>query len=123
MFVPVHLGNTFWSICVASSEHDVFADLTTFRNKLAVTMSMFFIVGVALSTLGARAWLIVKEQEKNARAELKIAEQRNQLTIFLASVCLASCQGRSPHELSQPLTAILGNAHAAQLLLEQSERI
>ena len=79
VFVPVHLGNTFWSICVASSEQDVFADLTTFRNKLAVGTSIFFIVGLVLSTLGARAWLIVKEQEKNARAELEIAQQRNQL--------------------------------------------
>ncbi len=33
VFVPVHLGNTFWSICVASSEQDVFADLTTFRTR------------------------------------------------------------------------------------------
>ncbi len=121
VFVPVRLGNTAWSICVASSEQDVFADLTTFRNKLAVTMSIFFIVGVALSTLGARAWLIVKEQEKNARAELKIAEQRNQLTHLSRVNLLGELSGSLAHELSQPLTAILGNAHAAQLLLGQPE--
>jgi C4-dicarboxylate-specific signal transduction histidine kinase len=121
VFVPVRLGNTVWSICVASSEHDVFADLTTFRNKLAVTMSIFFIVGVALSTFGARAWLIVKEQEKNARAELEIAEQRNQLTHLARVSTLGELSGSLAHELSQPLAAILGNAHAAQLLLGQSE--
>jgi signal transduction histidine kinase len=121
VFVPVRLGNTFWSICVASSEQDVFADLTTFRNKLAVAMSIFFIVGAALSTLGARAWLIAKEQEKNARAELKIAEQRNQLTHLSRVNMLGELSGSLAHELSQPLTAILGNAHAAQLLLGHSE--
>jgi C4-dicarboxylate-specific signal transduction histidine kinase len=121
VFLPVHLGNTVWSICVASSEQDVFADLTTFRNKLAMTMSIFFIVGVALSTLGARAWLIAKEQEKNARAELEIAEQRNQLTHLSRVNLLGELSGSLAHELSQPLTAILGNAHAAQLLLGQSE--
>ncbi len=121
VFVPVRLGNTVWSICVTSSEQDVFADLTTFRNKLAVTMSIFFIVGVALSMLGARAWLIAKEQEKNARAELKIAEQRNQLTHLSRVSMLGELSGSLAHELSQPLTAILGNAHAARLLLGQSE--
>jgi signal transduction histidine kinase len=121
VFLPVRLGNTFWSICVASSEQDVFADLTTFRNKLAVTMSTFFLVGVALSTLGARAWLIAKEQEKNARAELEIAQQRHQLTHLSRVNMLGELSGSLVHELSQPLTAILYNAQAAQLLLEQSE--
>src|SRR6202044_2280963 len=121
VFVPVRLGNTFWSICVASSEQDVFADLTTFRDKLAMTMSIFFIVGVALSTLGARAWLIAKEREKNVRTELEIAEQRNQLTHLSRVSMLGELSGSLAHELSQPLTAILGNAVAAQLLLGHSE--
>ncbi len=121
VFVPVHLGNTFWSICVASSERDVFADLTTFRNKLAVGMSIFFIVGVALSTLGARAWLIVKEQEKNARAELQIAQQRNQLAHLSRVSTLGELSGSIVHEISQPLTASLSYAHSAQRLLGKSE--
>ena len=113
-YVPVRLGNTFWSICVASSEQDVLADLTAFRNKLAVAMSIFFVVGVALSTLGARAWLIVKEKEKNARAELEIAQQRNQLTHLSRVNMLGELSGSIVHELGQPLTAILSNAQAAQ---------
>ncbi len=121
VYVPVHLGNTVWSICVASSEQDVFADLTTFRNKLAVTMGIFFIVGVVLSTLGARAWLIAKERERSARAELEIAEQRNQLTHLARVSMLGELSGSLAHELSQPLTAILGNAVAAQMLLRSSE--
>lgn len=121
VYVPVRLGNTFWSICVASSEEDVFADLASFRNKLAVAMSIFFIVGVILSTLGARAWLIVKEEEKNAQAELEIARQRDQLAHVSRVNMLGELSGSIVHEISQPLTAILSNAHAAQLLLKQSE--
>jgi signal transduction histidine kinase len=121
VFVPVRLGNTFWSICVASSEQDVFANLTTFRNKLAVAMSIFFIVGVVLSTLGARAWLTVKEQEKNARAELEIAQQRNQLAHLSRVSMLGELSGSVVHEISQPLTASLNNAQAAQRLLGRSE--
>ncbi len=121
VYVPVHLGNTFWSICVASSEQDVFADLTTFRNKLAVTMSIFFVVGVALSTLGARAWLIAKEKEKNALAELEIAQQRNQLTHLSRVNMLGVMSGSIIHELGQPLTAILSNAQAAQLFVARPQ--
>ncbi len=84
--------------------------LTTFRNKLAVAMSIFFIVGVVLSTLGARAWLIVKEKEKNARAELEIAQQRNQLPHLSRVNMLGEFSGSIVHEISQPLTASLNNA-------------
>jgi signal transduction histidine kinase len=121
VYLPVRFGNTFWSICVASSEKEVFADLTAFRNRLAAAMSIFFIVGVILSTLGTRAWLIVKEKEKNARAELEIAQQQNQLTHLSRVNMLGELSGSIAHEISQPLTAILSNAHAAQLLLGQSE--
>ncbi len=84
--------------------------LTTFRNKLAVAMSIFFIVGVVLSTLGARAWLIVKEKEKNARAELEIAQQRNQLPHLSRVNMLGEFSGSIVHEISQRLTASLNNA-------------
>ncbi|HME39584.1 MAG TPA: ATP-binding protein [Steroidobacteraceae bacterium] len=121
VYVPVRLGNTFWSIGVASSEEDVLADLTTFRNRLAVAVGILFIVGVVLSTLGARAWLIVKEQEKNAQAELEIARQRTQLTQLSRLGTLGELSGSIAHEISQPLSASLSNAHAAQLLLAQPE--
>jgi signal transduction histidine kinase len=120
VYVPVRLGNTFWSICVTSSEEDVLADLATFRNKLAVAVGVLFLIGAALSTLGARAWLIVKEEEKNARAELEIARQRIQLTHLSRVSMLGEMSGSIAHEISQPLSASLVNAHAAQLLLRQS---
>ena len=121
VFVPVRLGNTFWSICVASSEEDVFKDLTTFRNKLVLGMSVLFLISVALSTLAARAWLIVKEEEKNVRSELEIARQRSQLAHLSRVTMLGELSGSIAHEVSQPLTAILSNAQAAQMLLDQSE--
>ena len=121
VYVPVRLGNTFWSICVASSEEDVFTDLTTFRNKLIVAMSIFFVVGVILSTLAARVWLIAREEKRNARAELEIVQQRNQLTHLSRVSMLGELSGSIAHEIGQPLTAILSNAHAAQLLLQRSE--
>ncbi len=121
VYLPIRLGNTFWSICVASSEQEVFANLSAFRNRLALLVGVFFIVCVALSTLGARAWLIAKEEEKNAQAELEIAQQRTQLAHLSRVSMLGELSGSIAHELNQPLTAILSNAQAAELYLSRSE--
>ena len=121
VYLPIRIGGTFWSICVASSEEEVFADLSSFRNRLALLVGVFFIVGVALSTLGARAWLIAKEEEKNAQAKLEIAQQRNQLAHLSRVSMLGELSGSIAHELNQPLTAILSNAQAAEIYLNHSE--
>jgi PAS domain S-box-containing protein len=73
-YMPVRLGPTFWSICIASAERDVFADLLTFRNKLAVVIGGLFLCGMVFATLGAKAWLIVTEEEKRRLAEEKLRE-------------------------------------------------
>ena len=72
--MPVHTGNTFWSIAVASAERDVLAGLISFRNKLALVVVALFIGGMVFSTLGAKAWLIVKEEEKRKQTEQKLQE-------------------------------------------------
>ena len=78
VYMPVHIGNTFWSIAVASAEQDVLSGLISFRNKLALVIGALFICGMVFSTLGAKAWLIVKEEEKRELTEEKLrdSEQR-----------------------------------------------
>jgi PAS domain S-box-containing protein len=74
VYMPVHLGNTFWSIAVATAEQDVFAALISFKNKLALVIGALFICGMVFSTLGAKAWLIVKEEEKRKQTEIELRE-------------------------------------------------
>jgi PAS domain S-box-containing protein len=81
VYMPVHLGNTFWSIAVASAEQDVLSGLISFRNKLAIVIGAIFILGVVFSTLVAKAWLIVKEEEKRKQAEKKLQESVKDLKI------------------------------------------
>ena len=73
-YMPVHVGNTFWSIAVASAEQDVLSGLNSFRNKLVLVIGALFIFGIVFSTLGAKAWFIVKEEEKRKQAERKLHE-------------------------------------------------
>lgn len=74
VYMPIHIENTFWSIAVVSAEQDVLSGLISFRNKLAVVIGALFICGMVFSTLGAKAWLIVKEEEKRNQAEQRLQE-------------------------------------------------
>jgi PAS domain S-box-containing protein len=72
VYMPVHIGNTFWSIAVASAERDVLSGLISLRSKLAYVIGALFLCGMVISTLGAKAWFIVKEEEKRKQAEKKL---------------------------------------------------
>lgn len=74
VYMPVRLGNTFWSVAVASSEAEVVSALSTFRNRLILAMGAVLLGGLVLSTMGAKAWLIVREEGKRRRAEEELRE-------------------------------------------------
>jgi two-component system cell cycle sensor histidine kinase/response regulator CckA len=86
VYMPVQIGNTFWSIAVASAEQDVLSGLNSFRNKLAAVIGLLFMGGMVFSTLGARAWLIVKEEEKRRRAEIKNRDAQELMAAVFNSV-------------------------------------
>ena len=78
VYMPVHVGSTFWSIAVDSAEQDVLSGLISFRNKLAFVISALFICGMLFSTLGAKAWFIVKsKRKKNANRRKKSFRKAN----------------------------------------------
>jgi two-component system, cell cycle sensor histidine kinase and response regulator CckA len=81
VYMPVHAGSTFWSIAVASAEQDVLSGLISFRNKLASVIGALFICGMVFSTLAAKAWFIVKEEEKRKQTEKKLQESEEGLRI------------------------------------------
>lgn len=79
VYMPISLGNTFWSVAVASGESDVFSGLTSFRNRLSLVVTALFISGMVFSTLVAKAWLIVTEEEKRKQAEQQLQESAERL--------------------------------------------
>jgi PAS domain S-box-containing protein len=88
VYMPVQIGNTFWSIAVDSAEPEVLSGLTSFRNKLAIVVGAIFILGMVFSTLGAKAWFIVKEEEKRSQVEkqLRESEERYRMLFETAPV-------------------------------------
>ncbi len=78
VYVPIRLGNTFWSVVVSSTEDELLASLISFRNRLALVVGLVYAGGMLLSVVAARAWLIVKEEDKRRQAEqtLRVSEQK-----------------------------------------------
>jgi PAS domain S-box-containing protein len=65
----------------------------------------------------ARVMGVVADITERRRAEAEAADQREQLAHATRAAMLGELSGALTHELSQPLTAILSNAQAAQRLL------
>jgi PAS domain S-box-containing protein len=72
VYMPVRIGNTFWSIAVTSAEQDILSNLISFRNKLIIIIGAIFLIGMVFSAFAARAWLIVKEEAKLKESEKRL---------------------------------------------------
>ena len=86
VYMPIRIGNTFWSIVVTSAEQDVLSGLISFKNKLALVIGAIFIFGMVFSTLGAKAWFIVKEEEKRRQMEKQLRESEERLKDIIFSM-------------------------------------
>ena len=80
-YLPIKVGNTFWSLSIASSEAELGAPLFYFSLKLILIFSVLFIGGVFLSNYVFKARAVLKESEarKKAEEELKRSEERHRL--------------------------------------------
>ncbi|MGV8080127.1 MAG: PAS domain S-box protein [Syntrophales bacterium] len=69
VYMPIKIGNTFWSIVVASSEDEIIASLENFRNKLFVVIGLLLLGGLLFSYYGLKAWFFIEEEKQRHRAE------------------------------------------------------
>jgi signal transduction histidine kinase len=118
VYMPVQIGNTFWSISVASAEQDVLSGLIAFRNKLVLVIGALFVCGMVFSILGVKAWFIVKEEDKRTQIEHELQQKRDELTHVSRVSMMGQLAATLAHELNQPLGAILRNAEAGELFLQ-----
>ncbi len=98
VYRPIRVGNTFWSIVVASSEEEMIATLNSFRNKLIIVIGLLLAGGGFFSFFGMRAWGIVREEEKRKKMEeaLRASEDRYRFLFEAAPVgiALTNSEGR-----------------------------
>ena len=70
---------------------------------------------------GDKVLSVVRDVTDRKRAELEAVAQRLELAHLSRVAVLGELSGTLAHELSQPLTAVLGNAQAARRLLDRSQ--
>ena len=78
--MPIKIGNTFWSIVVASSEDEILASLRDFRNRLLILIAVLVLSGTIFAYYGMKAWGIVQEETKRKMAQKVLRESERRLS-------------------------------------------
>ncbi len=82
VYTPIKIGNTFWSIVVASSEEEILSSLKDFRDKLIVLIAFLLLAGVVFAYFGFKAWFIISEGEKRRQAEELLLKSEEKLRLI-----------------------------------------
>lgn len=96
VYMPIRIGNTFWSLVVASSEDEVLASFRDFRNRLLVLLAVLLLGGTIFAYYGMKAWGIVQVEKRREEAERVLRESERRLSDiinFLPDAILAIDNG------------------------------
>jgi len=96
-FYRIDLGNTYWTIIIFTPEKEVFAKLTSFRNRLYVLISLILIVIGTYFYLSLKASNILKEEKKRKAIEKILLESERRFRVMFelspAGILLIDEQG------------------------------
>lgn len=81
-FYRVPLGNTFWTILIFTPEKEVFARLTSFRNRLYILISLIITVLSTYFYLSSKASNILKEEKKRKALEKILVESEKRFRVM-----------------------------------------
>jgi two-component system cell cycle sensor histidine kinase/response regulator CckA len=82
IFMPIIIGNTFWSVVVASSEDEILSSLVGFRNRLVMVIGVLLLGGILFSYYGLKAWFIVREEGKRRQIEGALKESESKFRVL-----------------------------------------
>lgn len=81
-FYRVDLGNTFWTIIIFTPEKEVYAKLTSFRNRLYLLISLIIIVMTIYFYLSFKASNVLKEEKKRKAIEKTLIESEKRFRVM-----------------------------------------
>ncbi len=104
VYSPINIGNTFWSIVVASSEDEIIASLEGFRNKLIMLIAFLMLCGFLFAYFGLKAWFIIAEGEKRRLAEEALRESEEKLLLITENMsdCVALVDSTGAYQFVTP---------------------
>ena len=83
VYLPVWVGNTFWSIAVATSEKEALAVMKGFRDRWFILIAVLIGICPVVSYVILKAWVVLKEENRRKVAEeaLRLGEERLRLVL------------------------------------------
>ncbi len=97
-FYRVPLGNTFWTIVMFTPEKEVYAKLTSFRNRLYILIALIIIGMITFFYLSFKASNILKEEKKRKAIEKTLTESEKRFRVMFelspAGIILINIKGR-----------------------------
>lgn len=97
-FYRVPLGNTFWTILIFTPEQEVFAKLTSFRNRLYILILLIIAVMSIYFYLSIKASNVLKEEKKRKAIEKNLLESEKRFRVMFelspAGILLLDINGK-----------------------------
>jgi len=81
-FYRVSLGNTFWTILIFTPEKEVYAKLTSFRNRLYILIALIILVMSTYFYLSFKASNILKEEKRRKAIEKTLIESEKRFRVM-----------------------------------------
>ncbi len=86
VYLPIKIGNTFWSIVVATPEDEVLLIMDGFRKRLMFVFIVLFLIGCAFTYFLVRTFVIFREQEKRKAIEASLEKSEETLSLVMDGV-------------------------------------
>ena len=86
VYCPIQLGNTFWSIVVATPEEAILSTMTGFRNRLIFIVVLLMAVAAILSYYILQTRTLLKEEKNRRLAEKALLESEKKYRTILDEI-------------------------------------
>ena len=98
VFMPVHLGDNFWSIVVSTPEDQVTGVLSEFRNRLLL-IAILLLIGIGFFFyMLIKTSIVFRESELRRKSEEALREKSEELDHYFTSsldlLCIANVSGQ-----------------------------
>lgn len=97
VYLPVRLGNTFWSIVIATPEDEIVKELLGFRNRLIIVAALLLLIVGGLFFVMFRNQILSREITQRQKAEKEILEKTKELDRYFTGsldlLCIADYEG------------------------------
>ncbi len=118
VFRPIRLGNTFWSIVIATPEGEVLKAMAGFRSRLLALTLALLVLFTALSSLFVRSQIILREQKKREPIVQALEESEESFRRIFdeSSDPILLLQDNKFSECNRAALALLGNVPREALI-------